>query len=169
MKHSAAIAFAVALISLPVCAQSTSPELQKLDISTGHWIFHGTTLKTRSGKPASWTWNEDCRWSPNHLYLQCTFSNVWAGKPVESLVVDTYNTTDHRYWHYEFYSGGAPGDKPFVAPMDISGNTWVEHGSKGMRIVYVWDSAKHVRVTIESSKDGANWTVIDRGEGVKQE
>ncbi len=166
MKHTA-FALAVALISFPAFSQT--PEFHKLDISEGHWVFHGTTLKTRSGKPAPWTWNEDCRWSPNHLYLQCTFSNVWGGKPVESLVVDTYNTTDHRYWHYEFYSGGAPGDKPFVAPMDINGNTWIEHGEKGMRIVYVWDSPKHVLVTIEKSKDGVHWDVIDRGEGIKQE
>ena len=149
-------------------AQPVLPELQKLDVSVGRWIFHGTTLKTKSGKPASWTWNEDCRWSPNHLYLLCTFSNVWAGKPVESLVADTYNTRDHGYWHYEFYASGATGDKPFVAPMEINGNTWIEHGRKGMRIVYVWDSPTHVRVTIEQSKDGTHWTVIDQGEGVRQ-
>ena len=90
------------MIAFAAASAQVSPELQKLDISTGHWIYHGTTLKTRSGKPASWTWNEDCRWSPNHLYLECTFSNVWNGKPVESLVVDTYNTFDHTYGHDEF-------------------------------------------------------------------
>src|SRR5690242_4895853 len=63
-----------------------SSELQKLDVSLGKWVFHGTT-KERSGKTGSFTWNEDCQWSPNHLFLECTFSNVWSGKPVESLVV----------------------------------------------------------------------------------
>lgn len=151
-----------------------SPELQKLNLSLGRWVFHGTTLKTKSGKPGSWTWNEDCRWSPNHLYLECTFSNVWSGKPVESLVVDTYNTADHAYWHYEFYASGEKGGKPFVSPMTVTANTWIEYGRKaipgkqaGERIVYHWGPPGHVRVAIESSKDGAHWTPVDQGEGTR--
>lgn len=121
-----------------------SPALHNLNVSVGRWVFHGTA-KTKSGKPGSWTWNEDCRWSPNHLYLECTFSNVWSGKPVESLVVDTYNSADHSYWHYELYASGEKGDKPFVSRMDVNGNTWIEHGREavpgkqsGERIVYYW-------------------------------
>lgn len=89
-----------AISPTPVAAQSLSPELKKLDVSVGRWVFHGKELKTKSDKPGAFTWNEDCRWSPNRLYLECTFSNVWAGKPIESLVVDTYNTRDRSYWHY---------------------------------------------------------------------
>jgi len=158
----------------PAGAQPSS-ELRALNVSLGHWVFHGTTLKTKSGKPGSWTWSEDCRWSPNQLYLECTFSNVWSGKPVESLVVDTYNTVDHSYWHYEFYASGEKGGKPFVAPMTVTGNTWIESGRKaipgkrdGERIVYHWGPPGHVRVAIETSKDGAHWTPVDQGEGSRQ-
>lgn len=163
------------LLGTAAAAQTASPELQKLDVSAGRWIFHGTTLHTRSGKPGTWTWNEDCRWSPNHLYLQCTFSNVWSGRAVESLVVDTYNTSDHSYWHWEMYSSGSTGAHPFSARMDIKGNTWIEYGREaepgktpGERIVYKWDPPNRVAVTIETSKDGVNWTVVNQGEGIKQ-
>lgn len=171
--------FGAVLASAPAIprlnAQSLSPELQKLDVSAGRWVFHGKELKTKSGKPGSFTWNEDCRWSSNHLYLECTFSNVWSGKPVESLVVDTYNTADHSYWHYELYAAGETGDKPFVSRMDVTGNTWIEHGQEvvpgktpGERIVYKWDPPNHVTVTIETSRDGVHWQVVDQGDGIKQ-
>jgi len=98
-------------------ALSLSPELQKLDVSVGHWVFTGRTLRAKTGKPGAFTWNEDCRWSSNQLYLECTFSNVWAGKAVESLVVDTYNSADRSYWHYELFGSGEPGAHPFVSRM----------------------------------------------------
>lgn len=158
-----------------VAAQSASPELQKLDVSVGRWVFHGKTLNAKSGKPGSFTWNEDCRWSPNHLYLECTFSNVWAGRAVESLVVDTYNTADHSYWHYELYASGEKGNNPFVSRMEINGNTWIEHGrdvipgkQAGERIVYNWNPPNRVHVAIETSEDGVHWTATDEGDGVKQ-
>jgi len=155
--------------------QTSSPELQKLDVSVGRWVFHGKELKTKSGKPGKFTWKEDCRWSLNHLYLECTFSNVWSGKAIESLVVDTYNTADRSYWHYEVYATGEHGDKPFVSRMEINGNTWIEYGQKaipgkraGERIVYNWQPPNRVSVAIETSKDGEHWTAVDEGEGVKQ-
>jgi hypothetical protein len=167
------------LVSAPATtANGPAPyaELAKLNISVGRWVFHGKSLKTASGKAGGWTWNEDCRWSPNHLYLECTFSNDWAGKKVESLVVDTYNTKDHSYWHYELYAAGSGGRSPFVSRMTISGNTWTEYGEDSEhgnrireRIVYRWASPTRVSVTIESSKDGVHWVILDKGEGIKQE
>lgn len=154
--------------------QGLSPEQQRLDVSAGRWVFHGTS-KSRTGKTSSFTWNENCEWSPNHLYLECTFSNVWGGRAVESLVVDTYNTADHTYWHYELYAAGEKGDNPFVSRMEVNGNTWIEYGRKavpgkttGERIVYNWGPPGHVKVAIETSKDGVNWTATDEGEGVRQ-
>ncbi|MGH8403292.1 MAG: hypothetical protein ACRESO_07830 [Gammaproteobacteria bacterium] len=35
--------------------QALSPELQKLDVSAGHWVFHGETLDTPFGKAGKWT------------------------------------------------------------------------------------------------------------------
>ena len=170
---SAAFAFAPMLAA---SGRPLSPELQKLDISAGRWVFHGKTLKTKSGKPGSWTWNEDCRWSPNHLFLECTFSNVWSGRAVESLVVDTYNSADRSYWHYELYATGEHGKNPFVSRMEIKGDTWIEYGQEavpgkkvGTRIVYRWNPPNRVNVAIENSKDGVHWTAVDKGEGIKQQ
>lgn len=164
----------LALFSAPPQTPSRSPELQALDVSVGRWIFHGTS-RSRSGQPGTWTWNEDCAWSPNQIYLECTFSNVWSGRAVESLVVDTYNSTDHNYWHYEFYSSGENGQKPFAARMEIKGNTWTEYGSeaipgkqRGERIIYDWQPPDKVAVRIETSVDGVTWTAVDQGTGIKQ-
>ena len=171
--------------------QPLSPALRKLDISLGRWVFHGRTLIKSSGKPGSsgkigssgkpghmpgtWVWRENCRWSPNHLYLECTFSNLWSGKAVESLVVNTYNRVDHSFWHYELYASGEPGRRPFIAPLRIHGNIWIESGRPaipgkqlGERIVYWWGPPGHVKVAIENSRDGVHWKAVDRGAGVRQ-
>ena len=104
-----------------VAAPELSPQLSKLGVSTGKWVFHGKSLKSQYGRAGSWTWHEDCRWSSNRLFLECTFDNTWSGKTVRSLVVDTYNTEDKSYWHYEFFAEGAGGDDPFVPRMTVHG------------------------------------------------
>ena len=170
--------FAAALVCAPALAaasHSPAPQLQKLDVSVGRWVYHGTTRKTRSGKPGTWTWNEDCRWSPDHVFLECSFTNDWSGKVVKSLVVDTYNSQDRTYWHYELFAAGASGKHPFVSRMSIQGNTWTEFGQDavrgkkvGERIIYHFTSPTRASVAIQTSTDGIHWTTQDQGEGQKQ-
>ncbi|MGA9852279.1 MAG: hypothetical protein WBR15_05050 [Gammaproteobacteria bacterium] len=170
--------FATLLVAGPVLATDNpplSPELQKLDVSVGRWVFQGETQNTPVSKAGKWTWNENCRWSENHVFLECSFSNVWSGKAVQSLVVDTWNSQDRTYWHYEMFAAGASGKNPFVSRMTIQGNTWIEygqdedHGKKvSERIVYRYASPTRVSVEIQVSRDGVHWKTVDKGEGVKQ-
>lgn len=167
-----------AAMSVPALAagnQSLSPELQKLDISAGHWVYHGETLNTPISKPGKWTWNEDCNWSANRVFMMCSFTNEWSGRIVKSLVVDTWNAKDRSYWHYELFNGGDSGAKPFISKMTVNGNTRIEHAEDvdhgkqvRTRITYVFDSPTHVRVKIEVSRAGKPWITVDEGEGVKQ-
>lgn len=152
-----------------------SPELQRLDISAGHWVYHGETLNTPISKPGKWTWNEDCDWSANRVFMMCSFTNEWGGRIVKSLVVDTYNAKDRNYWHYELFNGGDSGAKPFISKMSINGNTRIEyaedvvHGKQvRTRITYVFDAPTRVRVKIEVSRGGEPWITVDEGEGIKQ-
>ena len=154
---------------------SPSSEVQKLEVSAGRWVYHGATLNTPFAKAGKWTWNEDCGWSANRIFMVCSFSNVWFGKAIESLVVDTYNERDKSFWHYELFNGGDSGAKPFISKMTINGNTRIEYaesverGKKTRtRITYVFDSPTHVRVKIEVSRDGASWVMVDEGVGIKQ-
>lgn len=155
-------------------AAARPAQLQKLNIATGRWVFHGKAIAAPGRKATAWTWHADCRWSTDRLYLLCAFHNVWAGKPVKSLVVDTWNARDHSYWHYEMYASGAGGAHPFSSRMTIHGNTWIEqstsehHGHKvRTRIVYVYSSPRRVGVKIQSSRGGKPWKTLDAGEGVK--
>lgn len=175
MKNWIAALIFAALTLAPLAAQAPAASgPAALEVSVGRWVFHGQQLRSRSGKPTPWTWNEDCRWSPNHLFLQCTFSNDWNGRKVESLVVDAYNSADHTYWHYELYAGGENGAHPFISTMAIHGNTWVEQGLPSAtgqparsRVVYTWTAPGHVKVVIESTRDGKTWTTVDQGEGTR--
>lgn len=162
-------------LPLAVAAQKPlSPELQKLDISTGHWLFQGTSRSARGGPPGHFTWDEHCRWSQNREFLACSFSNVWSGRPIESLVVDTYNPTEKTYWHYEIFANGK-GEAPFISKMTIAGNVWTEYGPPSAgggppheRITYVWTSPTRVSVKIENTRDGIHWVTADQAVGVKQ-
>lgn len=175
------IVYWVILSTLLVCGrvfaageQAFSPELQKLAVSVGQWRFRGVSLGTRFSKPGKWTWHEDCGWSASRVFLLCSFTNDWSGKIVKSLVVDTYNSVDHAYWHYEIFAVGASGGHPFVSRMTVHGNTWIEygrdqeHGKKiSERIVYHFTSPVRVSVQIDISRDGVHWITVDRGEGMK--
>lgn len=147
-----------------------------LAISIGRWVFHGETLETPFSKPGKWIWVEDCRWSGHRTFLLCSFTNNWSGKIIKSLVVDTYNSQDKGYWHYELFAAGATGKRVFVSRMTISGNTWTEYGQHeghdknlGERIVYHYLSATEVSVNIQVSKQHGRWITVDRGQGSKQE
>lgn len=170
-----ALAFATAGTALAAGAVTPAQKLLKLDVAVGRWIFHGKSLDTAFGKAGNWTWNEDCGWSANRLFLECSFDNEWSGKKVRSLVVDTYNARDKSYWHYELFAAGAGGARPFVSRMTIAGSTWTESGQDTVagkrvreRIVYDFVSADRVDVKIQISRDGKRWVTIDRGEGEKQ-
>lgn len=168
------LAAMVSASTLAADNQALSPELQKLDISAGRWVYHGEALNTPFGKGGKWTWNEDCGWSANREFMVCSFTNDWSGTLIKSLVVDTWNKKDQGYWHYELYPGGA-GDKPFISRMTVNGNTRVEYATDSehgkqveTRITYLFDSPTHVQVKIEVSRAGAGWVTVDEGEGVKQ-
>ena len=142
--------------------------LRELDPAVGRWVFHGRSL---SPKPGVWTWHADCRWSrPDRRFLECTFDNDWNGRPVRSLVVDTYNTHDHAFWHYEMFAAGAGGARPFVSRLIIQPDLWVEEspgraGRGAERIVYHYLPDHRVRVTIEVRAPSGSWTRVDRGVG----
>lgn len=181
MKHVMLVPVVAALLAGATCAraantQTLAPELKKLDIAAGQWVFHGKSLATPYSKAGTWTWRENCRWSTDRLYLECTFDNTWSGQSVKSLVVDTWNTHDKSYWHYEMFSAGASGKHPFSSRMTIRGNTWTEYGEEEHdgkktreRIVYTYASPTRVSVEIRISKNGTHWTTVDKGEGVKQQ
>ena len=170
-----ALAGCLAVLGAQAAPAVRPPELQKLDVAVGQWIFHGKSLGDSSGKTSRWTWHADCRWSADRIYLLCLFHNTWAGRPVKSLVVDTYNSHDKSYWHYEMFAAGASGKHPFSSRMSIKGNTWIEYSQSREngkttheRIVYVYVSAKKVDVKIQTSRDGKHWKTVDEGEGFKQ-
>jgi hypothetical protein len=105
----------------------------------------------------------------------CSFDNDWSGEKVQSLVVDTWNSKDKTYWHYEMFSVGGGGAKPFATKMTIQGNTWIETGEDDDtgkksydRITYVYTSSTQVTVKIEISPDQKQWKTVVEGSGVKQ-
>jgi len=168
----AAFALPAAAVDFPPLA----PELKALDVQSGHWVYQGTTASEKPGaKPGTFTWDEHCGWSANQLFLMCSFDNDWSGDKVQSLVVDTWNSKDKAYWHYEMFAVGVGGAKPFASKINIQGKTWTELGEdddKGKksydRITYKYSSPTSVTVTIEVSKDQKTWKTILQGTGTKQ-
>ncbi|MDE3216267.1 MAG: hypothetical protein KGO03_07710 [Gemmatimonadota bacterium] len=156
--------------------QPRAPQFRALDVQSGHWVYRGTTAPRRAGdKPGTFTWDEHCGWSADQLFLMCSFDNDWSGRKVQSLVVDTWNSRDKAYWHYEMFAVGASGEKPFASKMTIRGDTWLELGTEIRggkttyeRISYVYSSPTHVTVKIEVSPDNEHWTTTLDGAGVKQ-
>jgi hypothetical protein len=158
-------------------AQSPSAQsarLQELDLSAGTWVYHGHFLGGPKAPPRPWTWHEDCRWSASHVFMLCGFSNTWAGRHVDSEVVDTYDPKGDSFWHYEIFNSGSSAGKPFAVRMQIEGSVRTESWTdtrKGesvhRRIVYRFASSERVRVSFEESSDGTHWKTTAIGTGEK--
>lgn len=169
----------VLLSCVPCAALATGPpagsaKLRELDISAGRWIYHGHFVGEKGTRPGAWTWHEDCRWSANRAFMLCSFSNTWAGRHVDSVVVDTYDRRDDAFWHYEIFNGGDSAGKPFAARMRIDGATRIEswtrtRGGKSIhqRIVYEFTSGDRVTVRFQQSRDGSHWQTTASGTGEK--
>jgi len=149
-------------------------ELGQLDISSGRWVYHGHFLSAAGAQRGAWTWHEDCRWSANRAFMLCSFSNTWAGRHVDSVVVDTYNRRDESFWHYEIFDDDSSPGKPFASQMRIDGSTrtesWTEtHQGETVhvRIVYKFASDRSVTVVFQESKDGTSWRTTASGTGEK--
>ena len=152
-----------------------APQLKALGPQAGHWVYKGTTTDPDTGKAGTFTWDEHCGWSADKLFLMCSFDNDWSGEKMQSLVVDTWNSKDQSYWHYEFFAVGDTGAKPFASKMTIQGNTWTElgededNGKKSYdRITYVYTSPTRVTVKLEVSPDNKQWKTVLDGTGAKQ-
>lgn len=147
---------------------------RELDVSAGRWVYHGRFLGGAGAHPSPWTWREDCRWSANRVFMLCSFSNTWAGRHVDSEVVDTYDPKEDSFWHYEIFNTGRSAGKPFAVRMRIEGATrtesWTDtHNGKSVhqRIVYEFASGDKVAVSFQQSADGAHWKTTASGTGEK--
>jgi hypothetical protein len=155
-------------------APAVDAKLHQLDVSAGRWVYHGQFLGTKGSPPSAWVWREDCRWSANRLFMLCTFSNTWGGRPVDSVVIDTYDSKRDTFWHYEVFDSGDSAGKPFAARMRIDGNTRIEywthtHHGKAVRqrIVYRFVSDDRVTVKFQQSTDRVPWETVATGTGRK--
>lgn len=164
----------IAAAALAQDAPTDRARLHELDVSAGRWVYHGHFLGGSGAHPSPWTWHEDCHWSDNRVFMLCSFSNTWAGRHVDSVVVDTYDPKRSTFWHYEVYSTGGSAGKPFASRMQIDGATrteaWTETRkgrSVQQRIVYKFASANSVTVQFQQSKDGTHWTTTASGTGKK--
>lgn len=173
--------FSMLLVScMATAALAQSPPaagaaIHQLDVSAGRWIYHGHFLGGKSAHPSEWTWHEDCHWSDNQVFMLCSFSNTWAGRHVDSVVVDTYDRKGGTFWHYEIFNSGDSAGKPFASKMQIDGNTRTESWSESrkgksvhQRIVYKFASPEKVAVMFQQSPDGTHWKTTASGTGEKQ-
>lgn len=171
------LVFLVSFTPPGALAQSPPAEsgpLHQLDVSAGRWVYHGHFNGRKGVHPSAWTWHEDCRWSDNRVFMLCSFSNTWAGRHVDSEVVDTYDPRSSSFWHYEIFNSGDAAGKPFASRMLIDGPTRVEswtetrHGKAlRQRIVYKFAPDDKVTVLFQESKDGTHWQTTAVGTGEK--
>ena len=166
------------LVALAVCTASAAfaagGGLEQLAISQGTWVYHGHVLGDAKSQPTDFVWRADCRWSANHAFMMCSFSNSWGKQHINSLVVDTFNAHDKAFWHYEVFEDGDTPDKPFASKMQIDGPTRIEewrenrHGKViRQRIVYKFASDRKVAVSFQQSQDGKKWKTTASGTGEK--
>ncbi|MBS0422376.1 MAG: hypothetical protein JSR66_32015 [Proteobacteria bacterium] len=101
-----------------------SPELQRLDVAAGTWLYQGENLAVANQKGGKWTWREECGWSVTRAFMACSFTMNNPDKTVNSLAVSTYNFSDQSYWHYEMFDSDGSGAERAIRrqwPLDDAG------------------------------------------------
>lgn len=173
MRHVLHFAFLIILASVEAAwatnAKTLPPELEPLGIAAGTWLYHGVNAATADQKAGNWTWLESCGWSANRAFMACSFTMNDPDGVHKSLAINTYNGRAKSYWHYEVFTDD--GDSPFIARMNVSGDTWTYDGKAGKtswRITYRYESATKVALRIEQSADHVHWTTVAHAEGRKQ-
>lgn len=169
----------ISLLSLPPALAAgmapLSPELQRLDKGVGTWIYHGENVQTAYTKAGKWSWQVNCGWSANRIFLACSFVMNWPEGTDHSLSISTYNKVDKAYWHYEVLDD-EKGNRPVISHMTVAGDTWidasdnVDAGNKRAshyRVVYRYASPTRVEVKFEISKDAIHWMTLGQGEGIR--
>lgn len=155
--------------------QPSSAALRRLNIAIGKWAYHGKNVQTPLTKAGNWTWDVDCRWTANGLFLVCSFTMNWPEGTDHSVSISTYNDLDKSYWHYEVIDD-YHGNKPVISRMTVVGSTWTDStdqvsangaAASHYRVVYHYMSSTAVEVTFLTSKDGSRWTTLGHGEGIK--
>ena len=160
-------------LTAPAWCAGAAPaaELRPLDVAAGTWLYHGENLAVGDQKAAQWTWQEECGWSSNKAFLACDFVMNNPDKVIKSHAVTTYNYSDKSYWHYEMFDSDGSGADPFIARMTIQGSTWTASGksdNKTYRVIYHYLSPTRLTISVELSSDEVHWTMLARGEGVRQ-
>jgi hypothetical protein len=168
---SALTTLVLAPLAWPADTPPSAPELQRLDVAAGTWLYHGENLAVANQKGGKWLWREECGWSASKAFMACSFTMNNPDKTVKSLAVSTYNYSDKSYWHYEMFDSDGSGADPFIARMTIEGNTWTAYGksdNKTYRVIYNYSSPTRVTVRVQLSGDNGQWTTLAQGEGIKQ-
>jgi hypothetical protein len=90
---------------------------------------------------------------------------------VKSQVVNTHNSNDKSYWHYEMFDSDESGTEPFISRLTIANNIKTNDGTADKKtycVTYHSTSPTQVSVHIELSSDNAHWATLSQGVGIKQ-
>jgi hypothetical protein len=174
MKRIKTLIFVIAvLISAATYAQKakvlTDTGLMKLKVFVGTWKSQSNDNEAAKNSNGAVT---TCRWSVNGNYLVCDQMITNGDKKSNNLALYSY---DHAKDQYSIALVGIPGADPYSIPISYKGDVLIYSGEyknkKGEKVydrtLNTFFTSKYYTYTVQSSKDGTNWTTLKEGKAFK--
>jgi Protein of unknown function (DUF1579) len=175
MKRLGLMLASTLLLTTMVAAQmqppKPGPEIKKLDAFVGSWTLEGTMKPGPMGPGGTMTETEKCEWMEGGFYVVCHSEYKSTMGDGVGLSVLGYSTDDKAYTYREFNSFGEFDD----SRGSLDGDTWTWTSDEKMggttmkgRFIMKMISTTAYTFTFDMSQDGAKWSTVMDGKGVKK-
>jgi len=145
-------------------APKPGPEIKKLHVWVGHWMYEGEYEAGPLGPAGKHTGEMTCQMILGGFFLQCRWTDRGPAGEARGLEIDGYDPVNKNF-SSDIYSGG--GGR-FSGMLTIAGTTWTYAGKwtiagKQYQLKDSYTFApdlKSATQTAEISADGNTWTPL---------
>lgn len=175
MKRFATPALALCALTTSLLAQETmkpGPEHARIGYFVGTWQLEGETAASPMGPGQRITGTETCEWFAGGFQLICQGDVSGPRGAGKSGSVWTYDPAQRRYTYYLYNSLG----ESFYVLGSVEGKVWTWNaelpmeggGTMKLRATLTEQPPVTYAYRVETSPDGATWTVVEEGQATKK-
>jgi hypothetical protein len=174
MKRFLAPALAVGLFTGPAFAQeSPKPGVEHARIGyfAGTWQYEAEAKASPMGPGGKVTGTETCEWFEGGFQLVCRGDMTGPRGPAKNASIWAYDPAQQAYTYFAYNSLG----EAFHILGNVAGKVWtwnaefpVEGNTVRIRATITEESPTVYAYRVESSADGATWTLLEEGRATKR-
>ena len=167
-------ALAATVLAVPALAQEApkpGPQQARMGFFAGSWEFTGETKASPMGPGGKVSGAETCEWFAGGFQLVCEGNMAGPRGPGKTASIWAYDPTQQGYTYYGYNSMG----EAYYITGNVTGKVWtwnaefpVQGASMKIRATITEESPTAYSYKMETSSDGATWTLVEDGRATKK-